>query len=694
MSVSKADLPFDFDDVYGEDCPIREENFKLDNESAKDKPQAGMARVRLLTDFIFVKGKELVFPIYDECTAEFWEGVEVYGFMLMPGTNGDGRWFAWTLLWQLDWPDKHFELVRIKNVLGISLERSEHYRNGHELALFLNTAGNYSYALMEPEDTIRERWLHVLASWSKAQVTKKNRKPEPIPLPQPPLQFGIPPTWWLKKNGKPGNEAVWQRFVKAYNAANEKLEQSDLEPEPEPSSKSKNKSPPERREKDLASDRSVKGKGKGKVGASSDAKAEGKGKEARRKRRSGTKSSSSKRRRSEGSSSNESLSEPHGNSEAEEETAQAPEASVISVPVSLAVPQRTSRPQRKPKPAYVEIDPPAPTPVVTQAGAEGSSSAKPSLGTDARPEPAPKRQKVMRIEHLAPPKLSSGSIALEGQEAKARMQAEADSGRPCSLNVLSASPTLAGLRSKTTVEHPTPTRPDMHSSDDRDGEGSVDVSMLDVLPVAGEDAESQASSAALSQGGGLAGAVRQLSIVPGEADGPHGETAGLVAASSSQTETGDLGGDTSSYNIMTDPMFPLTQPRRRLSSTPDSLEEASDAERNKGLAAAQSGYDADQAAAGGEKLPQTLSSMPLVSQAAPPSGRSIGISSGGQLSGSSVEVDHLSTAPLSADTSETCLPAQRADIETSNRLDQATIGGLNLATELPTHSDVNQRLDG
>ncbi|QRV78916.1 hypothetical protein RhiJN_06931 [Ceratobasidium sp. AG-Ba] len=689
MSVSKAALPFNFDEVYGEDCTIREENFKLDNESAKDMPQADMARVRLLTDFIFVKGKELVFPIYDECTAEFWEGVEVYGFMLMPGTNGDGRWFAWTLLWQLDWPDKHFELVRIKNVLGISLERSEHYRNGHELALFLNTARNYSYALMEPEDTIRERWLHVLASWSKAQVTKKNRKPEPIPLPQPPLQFGIPPTWWLKKNGKPGNEAVWQRFVKAYHAATEKLEQSDPEPEPEPTPKSKRKSRPEHREKDLASDRSVKGKGKGKVGAPSDAKAEGKGKEARGKRRSGTKSSSSKRRRSQESSSNESLSEPHGNSEAEEETAQAPEASVISVPVSLAVPQRTSRPQRKPKPAYVEIDPPAPTPVVTQPGAQGSSSAKPSLGTDS-PEPAPKRQKVMRIEHLAPPILPSGSIRLGTQEAKARMQAEADSGRAFSLNVLSASPTLAGLPSKTTAEHPRHARPDLLSSDDPDGEGSVDVSMLDVLPVAGEDAESQASSAALSQGGGLAGAVRQLSIVPGEAEGPHGETAGLVAASSSQTEMGDLGGDTSSQV----PWFPLTQPRRRLSSTPDWLEEASAAERNKCLAAEQSGRAADQAATGGEKLPQTLSSMPLLSQAAPPPGRSIKTPSGGQVSGSSVEVDHPTTAPLPADTSETCLPAQRADIETSNRLDQATIGGLDLATELPKHSDETQRLDG
>ncbi|QRV80734.1 hypothetical protein RhiJN_08749 [Ceratobasidium sp. AG-Ba] len=314
MSVSKADLPFDFDDVYGEDCPIREENFKLDNESAKDKPQAGM-------------GQGARFPYLRRCTAEFWEGVEVYGFMLMPGTNGDGRC--------------------------------------HELALFLNTAGNYSYALMEPEDTIRERWLHVLASWSKAQVTKKNRKPEPIPLPQPPLQFGIPPTWWLKKNGNPATRQSGSDLSKR------------------------------------ATETTIWDKS-----SSVNAAAVG------------------------GSSSNESLSEPHGNSEAEEETAQAPEASVISVPVSLAVPQRTSRPQRKPKPAYVEIDPPAPTPVVTQAGAEGSSSAKPSLGTDARPEPAPKRQKVMRIEHLAPPKLSSGSIALEGQEAKARMQAEADSGPP------------------------------------------------------------------------------------------------------------------------------------------------------------------------------------------------------------------------------------------------------------------------
>jgi hypothetical protein len=86
------------------------------------------ARVRLLTDFVFVKAGKLVYPRYNECTTHFWDGVEAWGFMMSP--TGHCKWFAWSLNWWLDWPGKHMELVRIDYISGISKERDPHYRNG------------------------------------------------------------------------------------------------------------------------------------------------------------------------------------------------------------------------------------------------------------------------------------------------------------------------------------------------------------------------------------------------------------------------------------------------------------------------------------------------------------------------------------------------------------------------------------
>lgn len=86
------------------------------------------ARVRLLTDFVFVKDGKLVYPYHKDCTQAFWKGVEVWGFMMAP--SGAGKWLAWSLLWHLEWPEKHMELVRIRNIHGMSKEASRHFRNG------------------------------------------------------------------------------------------------------------------------------------------------------------------------------------------------------------------------------------------------------------------------------------------------------------------------------------------------------------------------------------------------------------------------------------------------------------------------------------------------------------------------------------------------------------------------------------
>jgi hypothetical protein len=69
-----------------------------------------------------------VHPLYQDCTKDFWKGVEVWGFMMSP--SGHGKWLAWSLLWHLDWPGKHMELVRIRTIDGMSKEKHRSYRNG------------------------------------------------------------------------------------------------------------------------------------------------------------------------------------------------------------------------------------------------------------------------------------------------------------------------------------------------------------------------------------------------------------------------------------------------------------------------------------------------------------------------------------------------------------------------------------
>lgn len=69
-----------------------------------------------------------MFPNYQSCTKDFYDGLEVWGFMM--GPTGNGKWLAWSLLWHLDWPEKHMELVRIRGIYGMSKERNKHFRNG------------------------------------------------------------------------------------------------------------------------------------------------------------------------------------------------------------------------------------------------------------------------------------------------------------------------------------------------------------------------------------------------------------------------------------------------------------------------------------------------------------------------------------------------------------------------------------
>ncbi|KAG8724030.1 hypothetical protein FRC12_005548 [Ceratobasidium sp. 428] len=198
--------PFDKEVVYG-DHPVRDEFYVLDNEIADDSNMSEKEmRIRLLTDFIFVKDGELVRPLYESCTDAFWKGVEVWGFTMSP--TGTGKWLAWSLFWHLEWPGKNMELVRITNIEGMSKERTKRYRNGNELALFLNTRTRCSYALMEPDDLAREGWREVLDSWQDVGDDL-----ERLQECRPPASLAVRPGWWHHK-GAPTSESVWRRAVK------------------------------------------------------------------------------------------------------------------------------------------------------------------------------------------------------------------------------------------------------------------------------------------------------------------------------------------------------------------------------------------------------------------------------------------------------------------------------------------------
>ncbi|QRW09542.1 hypothetical protein RhiLY_08541 [Ceratobasidium sp. AG-Ba] len=429
-------LPFDIEEVYGEGTEVRGERFTLMNES-REVLLPGEARVRLITDFVLVKDGNFVFPTHELNTKEWWEGVEVYGFMMMPGTDGDAKWFAWTLWWFLSWPGKHFELVRIEGVKNMTLEYSEHWRNGHELVLFLNSRQNFSYAMLEPDDMIVNQWVKItLTSWANAQLN-----PRPIPLPAAPLQAATPP---------PGGAIGFG-------------------PRTEPKPKPKRITGTQPRKSLPISE----GKGKGKAPASAG---------------------------------------------------------------------KHSTLTKRPRP--MDDGSAAPS-VEVWAG----QSAVPPPATEVQEEPASKRPKVMSVGHIAPARSPDTSAHQEGLAAKERMK-EADmhcSGVPAST---STAPPTAEPPADTASAPPAVPRPDISASGNLDAEGSTEILSADD-PQPGKQGKCHRQlPAEPSQNAQLAGAVRDLSLIPEGKDGGPSET-------------------TSPDDVMTgsDLPYPLTQPRRRKSPT-------------------------------------------------------------------------------------------------------------------------------
>ncbi|KAG8724035.1 hypothetical protein FRC12_014459 [Ceratobasidium sp. 428] len=199
-------LPFDMKETYG-NHPLRLKAFHLDNEK-----QAGVGDskvgLRILTDHIFVKHGQFVWPFPNECTEEFFKGVTVYGFTMSLRPSED-LWFVWSLLWHLDWPTKHMELVRLDKVVRVSKERNQHLMCGNVTALWLETKNGMKYAMAEPEDQVRGGWYGALTSWEKEGDLGKVPSIMPIDVREP------RPKWWpTNQKGNAVAQSTWLRIVK------------------------------------------------------------------------------------------------------------------------------------------------------------------------------------------------------------------------------------------------------------------------------------------------------------------------------------------------------------------------------------------------------------------------------------------------------------------------------------------------
>ncbi|KAG9074498.1 hypothetical protein FRC06_010636, partial [Ceratobasidium sp. 370] len=107
--------------------PIRRESYLLDNESNEDIPK-NQVRIRLLHEFIFFKNGLPLAPKFEDCVPGYWDEVEAYGLMAFP-CHGS-KWFLWAGIWELDFHPKHYELVRIKRINGMTKELNNYFRNG------------------------------------------------------------------------------------------------------------------------------------------------------------------------------------------------------------------------------------------------------------------------------------------------------------------------------------------------------------------------------------------------------------------------------------------------------------------------------------------------------------------------------------------------------------------------------------
>ncbi|QRW21902.1 hypothetical protein RhiXN_09489 [Rhizoctonia solani] len=112
----------------------------------------------------FMRDGKYVYPEYNVCTSKWWKGVVAYGYTA--ALTGNFKYLVWSGEIDVDYEEKHIEVVAIHNIIGLQKEANKHWRDGLEEILWLETKAGYSYALMEPEEWYdHTKWEAVICSW-------------------------------------------------------------------------------------------------------------------------------------------------------------------------------------------------------------------------------------------------------------------------------------------------------------------------------------------------------------------------------------------------------------------------------------------------------------------------------------------------------------------------------------------------
>ncbi|QRV74569.1 hypothetical protein RhiJN_02584 [Ceratobasidium sp. AG-Ba] len=268
--------------IYGK-MEVMEEGFVLDNEP--EKVPKGL-RICLLTEYLILNNRTgvPVAPKWEDCTEEFLENLEAYGIMAFPCE--DHKWQLWTGHWQV-WPEIPYELVHFPVITAFAKEKDERFCNGNALGLWLYGTARCA-ALMAPALPYVGLAKETLDSWSTADSGEVGN---------PKFVFTtigeIPPHWWRKYNGAPGDargtKQVWKAVSKQLIDYQQRQQsrsgtdggsdpsepkadsdvEMDTEPEPEPEPET---------EPEVESEDGRKGKGKAMAKSKSKAKSKGRSK--------------------------------------------------------------------------------------------------------------------------------------------------------------------------------------------------------------------------------------------------------------------------------------------------------------------------------------------------------------------------------------------------------------------------------
>ncbi|KDN38055.1 hypothetical protein RSAG8_09740, partial [Rhizoctonia solani AG-8 WAC10335] len=203
----KIRLPDPIAYIFAPD-PIVPEDTNLDPED-ENLPDYGEVKVRALDCFLFVKDGKFVYPKHSH-PQHWWKGVLAYGYMA--ALTGDFKHFIWSGKWGFDFDGKHCEAVILDNLVGLSKERSPHWREGMEPILWLETEQEFVYALLEPaEGYDRGNWKVVIDSWTHLPHPWSKRDPSFTPLNRKDPR----PKWWRKDGDR-----AWRHWLTADETTN------------------------------------------------------------------------------------------------------------------------------------------------------------------------------------------------------------------------------------------------------------------------------------------------------------------------------------------------------------------------------------------------------------------------------------------------------------------------------------------